>query len=61
MTPGKRALDLILALVLGIVLGPVIAGLALWLRLSQGAPVFHAAERMTTPERGFTLDRKSVV
>ncbi|ABV95837.1 sugar transferase (plasmid) [Dinoroseobacter shibae DFL 12 = DSM 16493] len=55
MTPGKRALDLILALVLGIVLGPVIAGLALWLRLSQGAPVFHAAERMTTPERGFTL------
>lgn len=55
MSPGKRALDLILALVLAIVLGPVIAGLALWLRLSQGAPVFHAAERMTTPERGFTL------
>lgn len=55
MTPGKRALDLILALTLGTLLGPVIAGLALWLRITQGAPVFYAAERMTTPTRGFTL------
>jgi lipopolysaccharide/colanic/teichoic acid biosynthesis glycosyltransferase len=55
MTAGKRALDILLALMLGIVLGPVIAGLALWLRCTQGAPVFYASERMTTPERGFTL------
>lgn len=55
MTPGKRILDIGLALILVLVLGPVIAGLALWLRLSQGAPVFYASERMTTPERGFTL------
>ena len=55
MTPGKRALDLILAGLLMLVLGPVIAGLALWLRVRQGAPVFYASERMCTPTRGFTL------
>lgn len=55
MTPGKRMLDLGLALILSLLLGPLIAGLALWLRMTQGAPVFYASERMTTPERGFTL------
>lgn len=55
MTPGKRMLDLGLALILVLLLGPLIAGLAIWLRITQGAPVFYASERMTTPERGFTL------
>lgn len=55
MTWGKRMLDLGLALILSLLLGPLIAGLALWLRMTQGAPVFYASERMTTPERGFTL------
>lgn len=55
MTSGKRMLDLGLALILSLLLGPLIAGLALWLRMTQGAPVFYASERMTTPERGFTL------
>jgi len=55
MTPGKRALDIGLALLLGVLLAPGIAGLALWLRVTQGAPVFYASERMTTPTRGFTL------
>lgn len=55
MTPGKRAFDIGLAVVLALVLGPVIAGLALWLRITQGAPVFYASERMGTPTRGFTL------
>ena len=41
MTPGKRLFDIGLAVLLGVVLGPVIAGLALWLRLSQVAPVFR--------------------
>lgn len=55
MTPAKRMLDLILALLLAVVLGPLIAGLALWLRITQGAPIFYASERMATPTRAFTL------
>jgi len=55
MTPLKRALDLVVALGLTVLLGPVILGLALWIRVREGAPVFYVSERMKTPEEGFQL------
>jgi lipopolysaccharide/colanic/teichoic acid biosynthesis glycosyltransferase len=55
MTPLKRAFDLAVALLLTVVLGPVILGLALWIRLRDGAPVFYLSERMRTPDEGFLL------
>ena len=55
MTGGKRALDLVLALVLGaIFILPVIGALGvMWLR--QGRPFFHLSERMQTPHDAFLL------
>jgi lipopolysaccharide/colanic/teichoic acid biosynthesis glycosyltransferase len=55
MTPQKRALDLIFALILAVTLAPVIAGLIVWLLLKQGRPVFYVAERMKTPTEPFLL------
>lgn len=55
MTPLKRALDLLVALLLTAVLGPAILCLALWIRLRDGAPVFYVSERMKTPDEGFLL------
>jgi len=55
MTPQKRILDLVFALLLVALLWPVILGLALWLRLRQGRPVFHVAERMKAPGQPFRL------
>jgi len=55
MTPSKRVLDIVLALLLGaIALGPavVIGG---WLLLRQGRPVFYGSERMKTATTAFTL------
>lgn len=43
----KRAVDFILALILTIVLSPVMAGLALWIKLDSRGPVFYRQERIT--------------
>lgn len=55
MTVGKRLFDLCVALILVVVLGPVILGLALWVLIREGRPVFYGGERMTTPTRAFRL------
>lgn len=55
MTPGKRAFDLILLMLLTPLLLPVIAVIALLVLVIDGAPVFYLSERMATPTRGFTL------
>ncbi|KAA0916126.1 sugar transferase [Aquicoccus porphyridii] len=55
MTPAKRGLDIVLALVLAVLLAPFIAGIALWILLREGRPVFYVAERMKAPDRPFML------
>ncbi|MEM1386565.1 MAG: sugar transferase [Pseudomonadota bacterium] len=55
MTPGKRALDIGLALILGIALLPlgVLVGAAMLVR--DGRPVFYVSERMKGPRAPFQL------
>ncbi len=55
MTPAKRGLDIVLALVLAIVLAPLVAGIALWILIREGRPVFYVAERMKAPGQPFML------
>lgn len=55
MTPQKRLLDLVFALLLVVLLGPVLLGLVLWLLIREGRPVFHVAERMRAVDRPFRL------
>lgn len=55
MTPAKRGLDIVLALALAVLLAPFIAGIALWILLREGRPVFYVAERMKAPDRPFML------
>ncbi len=55
MTPGKRAFDLTVSLLLGALLLPVLAVLILILLAAEGRPVFYIAERMKTPTQGFGL------
>ncbi len=55
MTPGKRALDLLLALVLSVVLAPVFLAIAVLIRVRDGAPVFFVSDRMKTAETRFRL------
>lgn len=55
MTPGKRALDLVLALILGVALLPVLLLLMAVVRWRDGAPVFYGATRMRGPDQPFTL------
>lgn len=55
MTPGKRAFDLVVALLLVAVLWPLILGLALWILIRDGRPVFHVSERMRTPTKAFGM------
>ena len=55
MTLSKRLFDILVALLLGAFLSPVILGLALWIRVRDGAPVFYISERMKTPDQGFGL------
>jgi lipopolysaccharide/colanic/teichoic acid biosynthesis glycosyltransferase len=55
MTPGKRAFDLTVALLLGALLLPVLAVLIVILLAVEGRPVFYIAERMKTPTQGFGL------
>ncbi|WP_425051846.1 sugar transferase [Psychromarinibacter sp. S121] len=55
MTPGKRALDLILALLLSVVLAPVALVIALLILVRDGRPVFYVSERMKTASEPFQL------
>jgi lipopolysaccharide/colanic/teichoic acid biosynthesis glycosyltransferase len=55
MTPAKRALDLIAALLLCALLALPFAILLLWLLLKEGRPIFYVAERMHAPGRPFRL------
>lgn len=55
MTAGKRAFDVIAALLLGVILLPLMAAVALAIRWRDGAPVLHVSERMTAPDRSFGL------
>lgn len=55
MTPGKRALDLTLGLLLTALLAAPFALLLLWLMLREGRPLFYAAERMRAPGQPFRL------
>ena len=55
MTPGKRALDLGVAVLLGLLLLPVLGLLVLALWLTEGRPVFYLSERMASPDRAFRL------
>ncbi len=55
MTPAKRALDLIAALLLVVLLALPFAILLLWLLVQQGRPIFYVSERMHAPGRPFRL------
>jgi lipopolysaccharide/colanic/teichoic acid biosynthesis glycosyltransferase len=55
MTPGKRLLDILLALFAMAVLAIPFALLVLWLAVKEGRPIFYVSERMKTPTEGFAL------
>jgi lipopolysaccharide/colanic/teichoic acid biosynthesis glycosyltransferase len=55
MTPAKRALDLVLALMLAVILAVPFGVLLVVLRAREGRPVFYIAERMRAPGRPFLL------
>lgn len=55
MTPAKRLLDLVLALVLAAILLPPLLALMLVLLIAEGRPVLYVSERMKTPTEGFRL------
>ena len=55
MSPLKRAVDILGALVLGVLLSPLIVFVALAVLLRDGRPVLYASERMKTPTRAFRL------
>lgn len=55
MSAGKRALDIVLALLLVLLLWPLALGIAIAIRLTDGAPVFYVAERMRGVAEPFML------
>ncbi|TCK99847.1 lipopolysaccharide/colanic/teichoic acid biosynthesis glycosyltransferase [Shimia isoporae] len=55
MTPFKRLIDILSALVLGTVLLPLILWVALLILLREGRPIFFVSERMKTPDKAFGL------
>ncbi len=55
MTPAKRLVDLVLAVVLMALLAVPFGLLVLWLWAREGRPVFYVAERMRAPGRPFLL------
>ncbi|WP_314187906.1 sugar transferase [Paracoccus yeei] len=55
MTPGKRAFDIVLALVLLVPLSVVMVAVAAVLLLMQGRPLFYVAPRMRAPGEQFKL------
>lgn len=55
MTLQKRALDVVLLLVLSLVLLPILAVLVIILSLREGRPVFYRSERMQSTTHAFML------
>jgi lipopolysaccharide/colanic/teichoic acid biosynthesis glycosyltransferase len=55
MTPQKRLLDIVLALLLITLAIPVLLGLMIILAVTEGRPLFYVSERMQTPTKGFAL------
>lgn len=55
MTPGKRLLDIVLALLLAVLLAPIMVVLACVLLALEGRPLFYISERMSAPDRAFRL------
>ncbi len=55
MTPAKRLVDLVLAVVVMALLAVPFGLLVLWLWAREGRPVFYVAERMRAPGRPFLL------
>lgn len=55
MTPGRRIMDIALALLLLAVLWPVLIGLVLAVLILDGRPVLYISERMQAPGRPFML------
>jgi len=55
MTPGKRLFDIALVLLLAPLALPLLAVLVILVRVLDGPPVFHVAERMRAPDRAFRL------
>lgn len=55
MTPLKRLLDIVCALLLLIVLAAPFMVLVVIILVLQGRPIFHVSERMKTPTKSFRL------
>ena len=55
MTPTKRLMDILLALLLGLLLSPLIVAVALLILIRDGRPVFYVAERMKALGQPFAL------
>lgn len=55
MTPAKRLLDILAALVLGLLLLPLILWVTALILIRDGRPVLYISERMKTPTQGFKL------
>ena len=55
MTPAKRLMDIVLVFLLTVILALPFGVLLLWLRLTEGSPVFYVSERMRAANRPFWL------
>lgn len=55
MTPQKRALDIVIALLLIVPAVPILLVLMGVLLVLEGRPLFYISERMQTPTKGFAL------
>ena len=55
MTPGKRLLDVVCAVLLIAILALPFGLLLIWLLIREGRPVFHVSERMKAPGQPFRL------
>lgn len=51
----KRLVDVVLALLLMLILALPFGVLLIWLRVTEGAPLFYVSERMRAPGRPFRL------
>ena len=57
----KRVFDVTAAAVLLVIFSPVLAVLAVLIKLDSEGPVFYRQERVTAYGKKFRIDRKSVV
>lgn len=55
MTLAKRIMDILVALLLMVILTLPFGILLLWLRVTEGPPLFYVSERMRAPGRPFWL------